>query len=329
MSLKITYFFRKPSENFHSIEELFNNFQPYLSNKFEYENIFLPFHNGFINRIKNIFFAKKNQNQINHITGDINYIAFGLPKKNTVLTIHDIGSIIKRNFLKRFIINLLWFKMPLKRVKYVTVISEFSKQEIIYNFKINEEKIIVIPNCVSNKFVKTKRQFNNEYPNILFVGTKPNKNLERSIEALKKISCKFFIIGKLNENQLFLLKNNNIDYVNFVNLSFDEVIDLYQQSDILLFPSLYEGFGVPILEAQATGIPVITSDLSPMKEVANNSSFLLNPLSIDEIHNAILQLIENKTLREKLIEKGFENVKKYSAENIAKKYEQLYKDIIS
>jgi len=328
MSINITFFYRKPSENFHSIEELFNNFLQYFSKDIVHKNIYLPHHNGFFNRIKNIFFAKKKQDQINHITGDVNYIAIGLPKKNTILTIHDIGSVIKRNFLKKYLINLFWFKIPLNRVKYITVISEFSKQEIIINFDINPEKIIIIPNCVSDKFVKTNREFNSENPNILFIGTKSNKNLELSIEALENIECKLNIIGKLTDKQIYLLEKYNINYINYVNLEFDDVIELYQNSDILLFPSFYEGFGVPILEAQATQIPVITSNLKPMNQIAGDGAIFINPYSVDEISNAIKNILNDKNLRNKIIELGIQNSTFYSSKNIANMYISLYQKIL-
>ena len=328
MNFKLKYFFRKPSENFHSIEELFTNFQTFLPVDCEYKNEYLPYHLGLVGRIKNILFAKKNRTQINHITGDVNYIALGLPKKNTILTIHDIGSALKGKGLKKSIIKLFWFKIPLKRVAKISVISEFSKNEILKTFSISDRKIKVIPNCVSEKFQYSEKKFNTKYPNILIVGTKENKNIARSLEALKEINCKVIIVGKLSKSQKSKLLDFEIDYDNVFNLQYDEVVSLYKKADLLLFPSIYEGFGVPILEAQASGLPLITSDLQPMNDVAGEGALLVNPFKIKDISDAIKKIISDENCRNDIVQKGLENVKKYRSKEIANMYHELYQEVL-
>ncbi len=324
----LTLFFRKPSENFHSIENLFFSLKKYIEKEIPLKTIFLPYHKG-IKRILNLPYVWLHRDKINHITGDVNYIALALPKKNTILTIHDIGSILNsnQNKIKKVIIKFLWLKLPLKRVKKITVISEFSKNEVLKYFKIPQEKIKIIPNCVSDDFKYTPLPINKK-PIILHIGTKVNKNLEGLILAAKDINCKLLIIGKLNDKQKQLLEKNKLDYINRVNISTEEMIKAYQQSDILFFASFYEGFGLPILEAQAIGRPIITSNISPMKEVAADGALLINPYSVQEIKNAIIELITNKTLVNSLIDKGLKNVQKYKAKNIAQEYIQLYREFL-
>jgi len=296
--INITFFFRKVSPNFHSIEELFSNIQMALPDNIEYNNVYLPYHNGIIGRIKNVFYAKKHASQINHITGDVNYICLGLPKKNTVLTVHDIGSALHGSRLKSFIINLFWFKLPFKKVSKIITISDFTKIDIRKKYQISENKLLTIPNCVSAKFTQKNKIFNVSKHNILIVGTKRNKNLDRIIEALKGIDCKLKIIGKLPEQ--IQKKLADYDYENFFNLSFDEVVEIYQKSDLLLFPTLYEGFGMPIIEAQAIGIPVITSDLT------NDNKF-----------------------RNKIVENAKLNVTKYKCSNVANQLVEVYKQMLN
>ncbi|MCD6556542.1 MAG: glycosyltransferase, partial [Bacteroidales bacterium] len=161
----------------------------------------------------------------------------------------------------------------------------------------------------------------------LQIGTKANKNLENLIPALEGISCKLTIIGKLSEKQTALLKTHEIDYENHFNLPFLVLLDTYKQADIVTFISTYEGFGVPILEAQASGRPVITSNISPMKEVAGEGALLVNPENPEEITSAFNQLITDAELRKDLIEKGLKNVKKYSAKSVADQYYSLYKSV--
>ncbi len=322
--IKVTYFFRKQQPEFHSIEELFANFQKFLPENIDFQNVYLPYHNGFIGRLKNLLFVRKYKSQINHITGDVNYIALALPKKGTILTIHDIGSALKFRGVKLLIIRLFWFVLPFLKVQKITTISNFSKNEILRRFNVKAEKIEVIDNCFSDKFNYVEKKTQNKKQKILIIGTKSNKNLPRYFEALKDISCKLIIIGKLTENQRNMIEKYNFDFENYFNLPFDEVVKKYQEVDILLFASLYEGFGVPVLEAQASGLPVITSNIEPMKTIAGKGAVFVNPENISEIRNAVMQLLDNEGIRRDLVAKGLENVKKYTCRAIAKKYAELY-----
>jgi len=326
--MNLSFFFRLPSPAFHSIEEQFFAFQKHLPNEVKFFNIFSEYQSiGFINRLKIAFHARKNQSEINHITGDINFIAPFLKKQNTILTVHDIGSALNKKGLARFILKLFWFTIPFKSVKYITVISEFTKNEILKEFKVDENKIIVIPDCISDEFYYIPKDFNSEKPVILQIGTKINKNLHRLIGAISEINCKLLIIGKLNNSDFELLDKYKIDFENKYNLDFSQIIEEYKKSDIVSFVSTYEGFGVPILEAQAVGRPVLTSDLSPMKEVAGNGALLVNPFDISDIRQGIEKLISDKNLREKMSLSGIENAKKYSSKSIASEYYKLYKEI--
>ncbi len=326
--MKITFFFRKSSPHFHSIEELFFNIQEHLPANFNYKNYFAKYDSrGFFRRLFISLFAINQQNIINHITGDIHFIATFLNKKKTLLTIHDTDSILRGNIIKRSILKFFWFTIPTTRVKYITVVSEFTKQQLLEKLTIKPEKIIVIPNCISPKLKYIPKKFDASMPVFLHIGT--HKNLERTIESIKNIKCKFVVLGKFYLGQEDLLKTHNIFYKNYVNLKYEEVIKLYQETDILLFASMYEGFGIPIIEANATGTCVITSNLSPMKEVAGESAILINPNNTTEITEAINKIIKSEKVRTDLINEGLENAKKYSATEIAKKYANLYEKMIT
>ncbi len=324
----VKFFFRKQNPNFHSIENLFFSLQKHLKKHIDFENVFLPYHSGILGRIKNILFARKHKGEINHITGDIYYIALGLPAKNLILTIHDIGSLTNsQNSLKKKILNLLWFKIPLKKARKIVVISEFTKNELLQNFDIQSNKIEIIPDCVSDNFIFKTKEPNKEKPEILHIGTKSNKNLEGLINAVKGLDIRLLIVGKLTDRQKMLLKQNNIDYENYFNIPEEQIIALYHRSTLLFFASFYEGFGMPIIEAQATGTPVITSDLPPMKDVANGAAILVNPHNTAQIRQAIIKLLSDKDLYNSLIKKGIENARKYKPEIIARQYLNVYKSI--
>lgn len=329
MQIKITYFFRKKLPIYHSIEELFESIQAKLPSNIEFTNFHLKqVGNGLYKMLVNCIDAAKNQGKINHITGDIHYINLFFNSKKTILTIHDVDS-IKKKGIKGFITKLLWFKIPIWKSTYVSVISEFTKQQLMNYVNVAENKIVVIPDCVSPQIKPQKKIINSKYPTILQIGTNPNKNIERVIEAIKPIKCKFIIVGYRSQYYAKILTENKIEHEVYDTLTYNEIINLYEKSDIVTFVSTYEGFGMPILEANAIGRPIITSNISPMKEVAKDSALLVNPKEVNEIRAAIYSILSDEYLRNKLIENGFKNAEKYSAESVARQYTNLYEKLQS
>jgi glycosyltransferase involved in cell wall biosynthesis len=163
----------------------------------------------------------------------------------------------------------------------------------------------------------------------LQIGGAPNKNLKGLIAAVEGIKCKLLIIGKISEENLQALEKAKIEYINKVGIPFNEVIESYNSSDILFFASTFEGFGMPILEAQAVGRPVITSNILSMPEVGGDAALYVDPLNTMEIKNAIESIIQDSSLREELKTKGFHNVKRFNADYIAEQYEALYQNILT
>ena len=133
------------------------------------------------------------------------------------------------------------------------------------------------------------------------------------------------IVGILSETQKKLLKENEVQYTNCFDISSSELAKLYSQADLVTFPSFYEGFGLITIESQMAGRPVITSNTVPvLKEAAGIGACYVNPNSVSEIRNAIIQICENEKYRETLVQNGFENVKKYSKENFSKNMQNIY-----
>ncbi|MBJ6119806.1 glycosyltransferase family 4 protein [Pontibacter sp. BT310] len=284
-----------------------------------------------ITLLQNMRYARKNQGDVNHITGDIYYAALALDGRRTVLTIHDLESLHSSSKLKNVILQLLWLKLPVNKVKYVTVISEHSKRQLLYATGISEKKIFVIPNCVNfrEEDFRPRRGPITNKPVLLQVGTKINKNLENLVKAIDGLDCKLCIVGMLSEAQNNLLHNHKIDFENFTNVPDKELKRLYYKADIVTFISTFEGFGLPILEANALGRPVITSNITAMPEVASDAALLVDPADINQIQSAIVQLISDEALREQLVRAGYSNVKRFTPEAVAAQYEVLYQKVIS
>ncbi len=320
--------FRKVQPVFFSIERVFASLFPENASDSSYPRYVLPWYtSGLKAIIKNIRAVRHLKADVYHITGDAHYVLAGLPPSRTILTIHDCVFLHQYSGPKRFFLKWLLLDMPVRRAKMITTISENTKREIVENTHCSPAKIWVIPNPVNETIYFKEKEFDTIKPVILFIGSTPNKNLERCIEALRGIKCKLQIIGKINPAQAQLLETNRIDYNIAHGLSDLELANAYASSDIVLFPSTFEGFGLPIVEAQRAGRVVITSRLSPMKEVAGEGAFLVNPFEAKAIREGIKAVINNNSLRNELVQKGFTNVQHYTATAISEKYRDLYKQV--
>lgn len=327
--LQVTFFHRKPSNIYFSIEQLFETVRVQLNDKIQSRVWISPYPStGLLPRIKMIKEVRKCAGDVNHITGDIHFLAFGLKKNKTILTIHDIGFLNGTNFILKWLLKLFWVTLPVKQVRIITVVSEATKIELLKVTHISPSKIRVIGNFISNKFQMFPKDFNSSTPRILHIGSAPNKNLDRLIEALQNIKCRFIIVGYPSERQIKALQNNQIDYEIHSGLSEQGLIEQYNQCDILSFVSLLEGFGLPILEAQTVGRVIVTSNLSSMPEVAGNGACFVDPYDVISIRTGIQKVINDKSYREQLVQNGFKNIIRYDAKTIANQYYELYREIV-
>lgn len=282
---------------------------------------------GLLPRIRAGFEARRFRKKIIHVTGDVHFVGLFLPRATTILTIHDCVLLTRNRGLKRWLIYFFWYRFPILHATVVTAISEETRRQIIQNVPIKPEKIRVVPNPLSRDFLWSPKDHWPKRPRLLHIGTKPNKNIERTIVALSGLNVTLEIIGQLRDEQISELKSRKIDYRNSYNLSDDDIHQKYLDCDGLLFVSTEEGFGLPILEAQAVGRPVITSDQAPMSDVANEAAILVDPEDAQSIRTGVESLINDHVLRAHIIAKGRENVSRYSPEAIAAMYAEIYREV--
>lgn len=266
----------------------------------------------------------------------------------TVISIMDLSYIhFPQMFRQKDLYQLRnWTSYSVKKAKKILTISKASKDDIIKIYQIPEEKVVVTypgiklkTTMQNSKLIREKYNIRRDY--ILFVGTlQPRKNITRLIEAFSKLShtkksegMSLVIIGKkgwmyeeiLKAPETFGIK----DKVKFLDFVPDEDLpSFYQNALCFVLPSLYEGFGLPVLEAMQHGCSVITSNVSSLLEAGGDAALYVKPDDVDDIASKIKTLIEDKKLREELIKKGYNQIKKFSWEKTAKETLEVLEEVV-
>jgi glycosyltransferase involved in cell wall biosynthesis len=256
-------------------------------------------------------------------------VAIALPGSRTVLTVHDLNRLDHLKGVRLCFFKWLYFIIPLWKCQVITCISDCTRTRLLQRFPWVEPKVRVIANCVPAGYKPVPRPFNVSRPRLLQVGTGPNKNLERVAAALAGQECLLHIIGALTEDQRSLLRRAGVEYENQVDVSDADMHRAYVDADAVIFISLAEGFGLPIIEANVIGRPVITSNREPMCDVAGSAACLVDPLNTEDVRRGIRRIIRDEAYREQLIRNGYTNAARFSVSAVAEQYADLYREIIA
>lgn len=327
MTIEVCHFQRRPGRG-HSLERLFGRIREELPATIAHRVWFAPHARLTPYCIaSNVVQARRHQADVNHVTGDAYYVGLALDRSRTVLSIHDLVSLNRLSSLKRAFVYMIWYYLPIRHAKVVTVGSEATKAELINSFPWCAGKVRVIHDCLPCRYTPQPARPMPATPRVLHIGTAAHKNIERLAEALSGIPCQLHIVGVLRPSQRNALDEQRVDYVALEYLSDAEMSAEYKAADVVAFASTYEGFGLPIIEGQAMGRPVVTSDVPPMNEVAGDAACLVNPYDAASIRMGLLRIIEDGKYRMELRQRGIENVQRFTASHIARQYAELYEEI--
>ncbi len=274
-----------------------------------------------------------------------------------VITLHDIIYLEKLNFTKGTLYQIFGnfyrrWNVPqvVRKAAKILTVSNYEQARIVQHFNLQSNQVTTVYNGVSDTFsrvkspdvlkaIKLKYNLPDEY--VFFLGnTDPKKNVEGVMNALsilrKKNSLNFRLL-MLDIDKTYLqsiaIKIGDLqilDYITFCGyIPNHELPAIYSMAKAFLYPSLRESFGIPMVEAMACGVPVITSNTSSMPEVSGDAAVLVDPFNPEDIANALINLLGNETLKKELVLKGIERAKAFSWQNNALKTLDIYKIISS
>ncbi|OAB77332.1 glycosyltransferase [Cochleicola gelatinilyticus] len=332
----LLYIYRKRNPGNYSIERIYNK----ISQQLETAERF-PFNlkrytlrkqfdfGSFLYHFLTSLFSKK---KVVHITGASNYMVMAFPFQTRVFTLHDLIRYKKIKGIRGYLYDLFFVKLPIKYSHYIIVVSKKTREELLKNFPNSERKIDLIynPLIIPKQIIKrTPREITKNNPfKILQIGQKNNKNFERLILATKSLDVEYTFIHSNPDKITALCHKYEIinRSVILTNINDEELYKQYAFHDVLYFASTAEGFGMPIIEAQAHGLPVITSNCSPMDEIGKGA-ILVDPLNVESITEGFIKLY-NPVLVRKVVATGLENSRNFNVDKIVSIYISFYSKLI-
>jgi len=267
-----------------------------------------------------------------------------------VVTIHDVIPYVYPETSTKldWLIYRLWLPFVAKQLDAIITVSEQSKRDILRYLSVKSESITVIPEAASHiyqpmnheQIEKTLLNHSISFPYILYVGSiEARKNLSRLLEAYAQVRCwshkwKLVVVGAhkwkygpVLETLERLQLTSDVHFTGYVAEA--DLPALYNGASLFVFPSLYEGFGLPVLEALACGTPVITANCSSLPEVTDEAAILVNPMDVNAIASAMRQILEQPELAESLRYRGIAQARRFSWEQTARRTSEVYERVLA
>lgn len=263
-----------------------------------------------------------------------------------VVTIHDvIPHVFPHQYLTNILERLYYetaLRISIKRSKKIITISEFSRQELITHYGVKPDKIATILLAYNRSFrkindvallkpVREKYKLNEKYL-LAIGGSEYRKNMQRLINVYQRYfssAYKLVVIGGKWRDVDLPGKYANDKKIRFLtNIPEEDLIAIYNMAEVFVFPSFYEGFGIPVLEGMACGVPVITSNVSSMPEVGGDAAVYFDPYNENDMAEKIGMVLKDRNLRQTMTDRGLNKVKEYSWEKCAEETLRVYREVL-
>ena len=295
-------------------------------------------------------FLARNSIDIFHFTSPFEANTYRMMKKEwfgktkLIVTLYDVIPLIFRNVYLKIEPDIKWYLKVLEFIKdcdAILAISETTKKDAITYAAMSPDKIKVISGGVDSKFkvctdVKPSARFKIRKPYVIYTGGDDfRKNLPAAIQAFShanKILCSKYqlvIVGNItNKEKLYgIAAKAHLDKRDLILTGYvpdDELVKLYNCAELFIYPSLYEGLGLPVLEAMACGVPVLTSNTSSLHEISGDAAYRVNPASVEEIAQGLCFLLTQPNIRSLYRKKGLEQAKKFQWQEVAQNVIEIY-----
>jgi glycosyltransferase involved in cell wall biosynthesis len=279
------------------------------------------------------------------------YVLPALTRCRSVVTIHDCIHLMFPEYLPNKLAHVyakgsMW--TATRKADRILTVSEASKKDILRFFNVSPDKVEVIYNAIDERFLApanpermdlVRQRYQLDHPFVLYVGNiKPHKNIERLIDAFGRArlegpeNLKLIIIGDEISKYPALRQSvhrHKLDkHVRFLGFQpMETLAAFYRLARAFVFPSLYEGFGLPPLEAMACGTPVVTSNVSSLPEIAGGAALLVDPYDEDAIASAMLRAVTDESVRAEMIDKGVQRARTFSWKQSVKKIHEIYMQV--
>lgn len=279
------------------------------------------------------------------------YVLPPLSRRRSIVTIHDCIHLMFPQYLPSraayyYARTFLW--NAARQADRILTVSHASKRDILRFLRVPEERVTVIYNAIDERFwveppadevARVRERYQLERPFVLYAGNiKPHKNLERLIDAFHQVRLRghdltLLIIGdeisKYTTLRRAVHRYQLHKYVRFFGFVPDQTLAiLYRLAGVFVFPSLYEGFGLPPLEAMASGTPVITSNVSSLPEVVGDAAILIDPYDAGAIADALCRVSEDADLRADLSARGLARAREFSWERSVRQIHDIYDEVL-
>lgn len=324
--ITVSVFFRAPGPGRHSVERIVESLTLHAPDSIILRSHSCPAADASpLSILRNLVWAwrRRNDSEVNLVLGNDQYLAFSLPAGRTILTVLDLDRRASLGRIKRAIYSWLWCRGPVARVARVVAISERTRADVLRLGSCSAAKVEVIPIGLPEGIATTPRRRGGGPKRVLHIGAKANKNLERHLRVAARAGAKLVVVGELSPDQEGIVATSEGNVECHGEVLDTQLAAIYESADALLFASTSEGFGMPIIEAQAVGVPVITSDLEPMRSAAGGGACLVDPLDEDSIFEGLQRVLKDVAWRDQLIAQGQTNARKYDPARIAQRYAAL------